>query len=91
MIDIQLLRSSLDATVARLKTRGYALDTVAFLALESRRKAIQTTTESLQAQRNALSKQVGQAKAKGRLTHRRSLSGRMEQSHSPSYPRSASR
>jgi seryl-tRNA synthetase len=64
MIDIQLLRSSLDAVVARLKARGYELDTGAFLALEAQRKRIQTTTESLQAQRNALSKQVGQAKAK---------------------------
>ncbi|MGD9952445.1 MAG: serine--tRNA ligase [Burkholderiales bacterium] len=64
MIDIQLLRSSLDTVVARLQGRGYALDTDAFLALEAQRKRIQTTTESLQAQRNALSKQVGQAKAK---------------------------
>jgi seryl-tRNA synthetase len=64
MIDIQLLRNSLDAVVARLRTRGYALDTAAFQSLESRRKEIQTATENLQAQRNALSKQVGQAKAK---------------------------
>ncbi|HEU4645142.1 MAG TPA: serine--tRNA ligase [Burkholderiales bacterium] len=63
MIDIQLLRSSLDAVVSRLKTRGYELDTAAFQRLESRRKEIQTTTEKLQAQRNSLSKQVGQAKS----------------------------
>jgi seryl-tRNA synthetase len=48
----------------RLATRGFTLDSAAFLALETRRKSIQTTTEQLQAQRNALSKQVGQAKAK---------------------------
>ena len=64
MIDIQLLRNSLDSVAARLKTRGYELDTFGFNALENRRKEIQTTTEQLQAQRNALSKQVGQAKAK---------------------------
>jgi seryl-tRNA synthetase len=64
MIDIQLLRNSLDAVAARLKTRGYELDIAAFNALENRRKALQTATEQLQAQRNALSKQVGQAKAK---------------------------
>jgi len=63
MIDIQLLRNSLESVVARLKTRGYELDTAEFQRLESRRKEIQTTTEKLQAQRNALSKQVGQAKA----------------------------
>ncbi len=64
MIDIQLLRNSPDTVAVRLKTRGYLLDTTAFLALETRRKSIQTTTEQLQAQRNELSKQVGQAKAK---------------------------
>jgi len=64
MIDIQLLRNSLDAVAARLKTRGYELDAAAFNALENRRKEIQTATEQLQAQRNSLSKQVGQAKAK---------------------------
>ena len=64
MIDIQLLRNSLDSVAARLKTRGYELDTFGFNALESRRKEMQTATEQLQAQRNSLSKQVGQAKAK---------------------------
>jgi seryl-tRNA synthetase len=64
MIDIQLLRNSLEPVAARLKTRGYELDTAAFNALENRRKALQTATEQLQAQRNALAKQVGQAKAK---------------------------
>jgi seryl-tRNA synthetase len=64
MIDIQLLRNDVDAVAKRLATRGFTLDSAAFLALETRRKSIQTTTEQLQAQRNALSKQVGQAKAK---------------------------
>jgi seryl-tRNA synthetase len=64
MIDIQLLRSNIDAVAKRLAGRGYELDVAAFQALETRRKGIQTTTENLQAQRNALSKQVGQAKAK---------------------------
>jgi seryl-tRNA synthetase len=64
MIDIQLLRSDIDAVAKRLAARGYTLDTASFLVLETRRKSIQTRTEELQAQRNALSKQVGQAKAK---------------------------
>jgi seryl-tRNA synthetase len=64
MIDIQLLRSDIDAVARRLSTRGYALDSASFRTLEEARKRIQTTTESLQAQRNALSKQVGQAKAR---------------------------
>ena len=64
MIDIQLLRSDIDAVARRLSTRGYALDSPGFRSLEDTRKRIQTATESLQAQRNALSKQVGQAKAR---------------------------
>jgi seryl-tRNA synthetase len=64
MIDIQLLRGDIDAVARRLAARGYALDIAGFRTLEEARKRIQTTTEQLQAQRNALSKQVGQAKAK---------------------------
>ena len=64
MIDIQLLRNSLASVVERLKTRGFVLEPAAFLALETRRKDIQTRTESLQARRNTLSKEVGIAKAK---------------------------
>jgi seryl-tRNA synthetase len=64
MIDIQLLRGDIDAVARRLATRGYELDVASFRNLEDARKRIQTTTEQLQAQRNALSKQVGQAKAK---------------------------
>ena len=63
MIDIQLLRSDLDAVAGRLATRGVTLDVASFRALEDARKRIQTSTEQLQARRNALSKQVGQAKA----------------------------
>ena len=64
MIDIPLLRNSIDTVAARLQARGYALDVHAFEKLEKHRKDIQTTTEQLQSQRNALSKQIGQAKAK---------------------------
>ena len=64
MIDIQLLRNSLESVVGRLKARGFVLEPAAFLALETRRKEIQSKTESLQAWRNALSKEVGNAKAK---------------------------
>jgi seryl-tRNA synthetase len=64
MIDIQLLRNDVNAVAKRLTARGYTLDTASFLELETRRKSIQTKTEELQAQRNALSKQVGRAKAK---------------------------
>jgi seryl-tRNA synthetase len=68
MLDITLLRKDLPSVVARLETRKNPqsfLDVDAFTALEAERKAIQTRTEELQAQRNALSKQIGQRKSKG--------------------------
>ena len=68
MIDIQLLRRDAAAVAARLATRGFLFDLAGFEALEARRKAIQTRTEGLQAQRNALSKQIGQARGKGEPT-----------------------
>ena len=64
MIDINLLRNDIDAVAAKLAARGFALDKKEFQVLEEKRKAIQIRTEQLQAQRNALAKQVGQAKAK---------------------------
>jgi seryl-tRNA synthetase len=63
MIDIQLLRTDIDTVARRLAARGVTLDVAAFGVLEDARKRIQTSTEQLQARRNALSKQVGQAKA----------------------------
>ncbi|TSE34606.1 serine--tRNA ligase [Tepidimonas charontis] len=68
MLDIALLRRDLDAVVARLSTRKNPqpfLDVAAFTALEGERKSLQVRTEELQARRNALSKQIGQLKAKG--------------------------
>jgi len=65
MLDIQLLRTDLEGTAQRLAARGFILDTAAFQNLEQERKAIQTRTQELQAKRNATSKQIGQAKAKG--------------------------
>jgi len=68
MLDIQLLRTDLAGVAARLKTRGYGLDTAAFERLEAERKQIQTRTQDLQAKRNAASKQIGAAKARGEDT-----------------------
>ena len=64
MLDIQLLRNDPQGVAARLAARGVTLDTAAFERLEVKRKAVQTQTQELQAKRNQLSKQVGQAKAK---------------------------
>ncbi|WP_164962005.1 serine--tRNA ligase [Rubrivivax sp. JA1026] len=68
MLDITLLRRDLASVVARLEKRRAPqpfLDVERFTALEAERKRIQTRTEDLQARRNQLSKQIGQAKGRG--------------------------
>jgi seryl-tRNA synthetase len=65
MLDPVLLRKDLDDIVRRLATRGVVFPVEQFNSLETRRKAVQTETEGLQAQRNALAKQIGALKSKG--------------------------
>lgn len=68
MLDINLLRKDMPSAIARLETRKHPqafLNVDAFQALEAERKALQIRTEELQNQRNTLSKQIGQLKAKG--------------------------
>jgi seryl-tRNA synthetase len=68
MIDISLLRKDLPSVIARLQTRKNPqafLNVDAFQALEAERKTQQIRTEELQNQRNTLSRQIGQLKAKG--------------------------
>ncbi len=65
MLDPALLRKDLDAVVRRLASRGFAFSLESFNALEARRKAVQTETENLQAQRNAFAKQIGALKSRG--------------------------
>ncbi|PTU02810.1 serine--tRNA ligase, partial [Pseudomonas sp. HMWF031] len=65
MLDPNLLRSNLQEVADRLASRGFILDVVRIEALEEQRKAIQTRTEALRAERNARSKSIGQVKQRG--------------------------
>ncbi|MGX2967839.1 serine--tRNA ligase [Ursidibacter sp. B-7004-1] len=66
MIDQNLLRTNLAEVAQILKTkRKFELDTAKVTALEEQRKALQVKTETLQAERNARSKNIGAAKARG--------------------------
>jgi seryl-tRNA synthetase len=65
MLDPKLLRSDTERVREQLARRGYAFDLGRFQQLEGRRKALQVETEALQAERNAGSKRIGQAKGKG--------------------------
>jgi seryl-tRNA synthetase len=65
MLDPKRLRSDAPAVAQQLRRRGFVFELDQFNALESRRKQLQTETEKLQAERNAGSKRIGQAKAQG--------------------------
>ncbi len=65
MIDPKLLRHAADDVAANLARRGFVFDAAAYLELEKERKALQVEVESLRNERNASSKRIGQAKAKG--------------------------
>ncbi len=64
MIDPNLLRTQLETVVANLAKRGTVLDIDKFKKMEESRKSLQMKTQQLQSQRNAISKAIGQAKAK---------------------------
>ncbi|QEY59138.1 serine--tRNA ligase [Pseudomonas sp. C27(2019)] len=65
MLDSRLLRTQPQDMAERLAVRGFVLDVAGLEALEAQRKAVQTRTEQLQAERNSRSKSIGQAKARG--------------------------
>lgn len=65
MLDPRRLRAEPETIAQQLARRGFVFDLERFRQLEAARKQIQTETERLQAERNAGSKRIGQAKAKG--------------------------
>jgi len=65
MIDPRLIRNELAATAQQLSRRGFSLEIDKIETLEQRRKSLQVQTQQWQAERNARSKSIGQAKAAG--------------------------
>ncbi|QLB14563.1 serine--tRNA ligase [Mannheimia granulomatis] len=66
MIDQNLLRTNLEEVAQTLKIkRNFILDVERVKTLEDQRKTLQVKTETLQAERNARSKNIGAAKARG--------------------------
>jgi len=65
MIDPQLIRNELNAVAKALDKRGVSIDTNKIQKIEAKRKAIQIKTEKLQADRNLISKEIGEIKTKG--------------------------
>lgn len=66
MLDSKFLRSDMQSvSTALAKRNGYKLDVAVFDKLENRRKELQIKSETLQAEKNNLSKNIGKAKAAG--------------------------
>ncbi len=68
MYDLSFFRANLDAVAARLADRGYTLDVEDFKGIDARRRAALTEVETLSAQRNAESIEIGKRKKAGEDT-----------------------
>ncbi len=62
MLDPNLLRNDLDAVTMRLSERGYSLDRARYLELDARRRSVLQEAETLKAERNRVSDEVGRLK-----------------------------
>jgi len=65
MIDIKNLRDNIDIISDSLLRRGYTLDFKKFKSLDSERKSLQVSVETLQSSRKKLSEEFGKLKASG--------------------------
>ncbi|MCL4135733.1 UNVERIFIED_CONTAM: hypothetical protein GTU68_011749 [Idotea baltica] len=65
MLDQKLVRNDLAFVAQRQQVRNLEIDQKQFSELEEQRRSVQQHCEELQAKRNASSKAIGQAKAKG--------------------------
>ena len=65
MLNLQLVRKDPEAIARQLARRGVAFDVPAFLALDGRRKQADVRTQSLQAERNAASREIGELVGNG--------------------------
>ena len=66
MLDIKFVRENQEAVAQAMKNRHAAWDAQAFSKLDEERRASIVNEESLQAERNALSKQIGQLMKEGK-------------------------
>jgi len=68
MLDIRLLRKDKDQIEAKLKTKDPSLSLTPLLALDEKVRHLKAQVEELKAQRNHLSKEIGEKKRKGEDT-----------------------
>jgi seryl-tRNA synthetase len=65
MLDLRWIRDDPEAFDRAMARRGLAAQSPAILELDTRRRALQTRLQELQAERNTASKQIGAAKQQG--------------------------
>jgi seryl-tRNA synthetase len=65
MLDIKLVRQNPTAVAERLAIKGFEFDSAAFTELDARRKQADMHAQSLQAERKAASKKIGELVAQG--------------------------
>jgi seryl-tRNA synthetase len=68
MHDLSYFRGHLEVAAERLRTRGVQLDLAAFRQLDTERRSAITESETLKAERNSLSQEVGKRKKAGEDT-----------------------
>jgi seryl-tRNA synthetase len=68
MHELSYFRSNLETVARRLADRGFTLDVEVFRAADSKRRAAVTEIETLKAQRNAESQEIGKKKRAGEDT-----------------------
>ena len=73
MFDLKAIRENPDAFDAGLARRGLEAEAGSLLALDEKRRALQTEAQTAQARRNEASKQIGLAKREGREDEARAL------------------
>ena len=66
MHDIRWIRDNPETFDAALARRGLAPESASLIALDASRREAQTEAQTLQSERNALSKDIGKAKSEGR-------------------------
>ena len=65
MLDIKYLRQNIDVVSGKMRERGQAMNLERFIALDAGRREMIGEAEGLRAERNAVSKQVGEKKKNG--------------------------
>ena len=65
MLSLKLVRKDPEAVAIQMARRGAAFDAPAFLALDARRKQADISSQSLQAERNAVSRKIGKLVREG--------------------------